>query len=87
MDNIENLISKLNAININSEAIIKIQSLWRGYSVRKKLKSATDKFTLDILKKYIKLYVERLKFVNEINQILDGKKYAMKIFHVKSPKI
>jgi hypothetical protein len=74
MSDIDKLTNKINQININIDSIVKIQSLWRGFSVRKKLKLFNDNFTINILKRFIKSYNDRVALIKEINTSLNGKK-------------
>lgn len=76
MIQITNLLSKL---YLNSERILKIQKIFRGFKVRKINISLKDSISLSLLNKIIDRDNYNLKFVNEINLNLPEKhKYLRK---------
>jgi hypothetical protein len=58
-------------ININ---VINIQSLWRGYNLRKEFKKQNDNYTFTILNRCLNKYISDLKFNDEINLLMSQKK-------------
>lgn len=60
--------------------IIKIQSLWRGFYVRKNNSKLKDGFTKKLLISYIKKYIQYINFQKEINITLRTKKIRIANF-------
>jgi hypothetical protein len=60
--------------------IIMIQSLWRGFSLRKKLLASQDKMTKPLLIRCIDLYVNTIANEKTINTLLSKKKIRLSNF-------
>lgn len=54
--------------------VIKIQSCWRGYNLRKELKRPVDNYTFTILNRCLDKYISDLKFNTEINMLMSQKR-------------
>lgn len=60
--------------NRKTECITKIQSLWRGYRIRKNMKMKKDNYTFRILIMCLDKYIENLSFKNKVNALLSKRK-------------
>jgi hypothetical protein len=63
-------------IQVKDENIIitTIQSLWRGYNLRKKMQKLNDNYTFELLNECIEKYIRDIKFNDKINALLSKKK-------------
>jgi hypothetical protein len=59
---------------VKNASAIKIQALFRGCHLRKKLATLNDNYTYEILNRCLDKYISDLKFNNEINLIMSEKK-------------
>lgn len=57
-----------------NKSIIIIQSLWRGFCLRKHIKKQDDNYTYELLVRCLDKYINDLKFNKEINSLISKKK-------------